>query len=135
MVSTIAKCNPRAIDNPMNLIRTSGLLCVLCVSAFILSGCGTPKGWYRPNASAQQTEMDKADCRLRYRELVLGTPHVNVSVAAAAGPGATADAGGGVPWNQTLIGGAVERGHFVDDCMEAKGYQLVPVSQIPTNQP
>jgi len=89
-------------------------------SVIFVSGCGTPKVWYRPGTTPQQTEMDKAECRLRYQQIVLGTPTVRVAV------GENANAGEG--WGGA-IGGAIERGHFVDDCMIAKGYQFVPITQ------
>ena len=34
-----------------------------------------------------------------------------------------------------LAGESMQRSRFVHDWMEAKGYRLVPLNQIPTNQP
>ena len=101
----------------------------LCASVALIlcTGCGTPKVWYRPGSSQEQMELDKAECRLRWDQMFYAQPNVNVNVAVGDNAGRyvaaeTASQG---------IGQAIAKGNFVDDCLRAKGYRRIPVSEVP----
>lgn len=105
---------------------------------FGLVGCGSPRVWYQPGKTATQARMDKADCRMYAQLHIASTPppaSVNVNVAVNT-RGPVPDAGAAA--NGAAAGGAlalmIERGRFVDNCMESKGYQYLPLSLVPSDQ-
>jgi hypothetical protein len=115
---------------------------ILIAFTALAVGCSTPKAWYCPGITPDQTRRDLAECQmfslgLRSAPPAMNSTAINVNVNSYVSPYQDMGAiGYSAGYN---IGAAVairrQREALLQACMEAKGYQLLPISQIPTNQP
>lgn len=97
-------------------MKTKSLLLVLA-AGLILSGC-VSKAWYQPGVSQEQTRRDLAAVKARVEigdRGWVGAGLAGIAIASSAD--------------------SHRKQRIIEDLMEAHGYQFIPVSQIPTNQP